>query len=207
MTATLEDDIVATRVLDLTEYNEVVTTKGSKMIDTFLSRSIHAWMKTTFTGVRLNLMTHALCAEEGSLPQSLMIQNTYTEMCNGSKSVTVIVRNSMVYPQTLQRKIPVARVVAANFVPELQVWPGMIDALDEAQGIQTLKMNAEQRLEKLFEKLDLSSLESWPPELADSAHLLLAEYHDIFSLEPCELGCTHSTGHVIKVTNDTPFKE
>ena len=31
--------------------------------------------------------------------------------------------------------------------------------------------------------------------------------HDIFSLESSELGYTHSTKHVIKVTNDTPFKE
>ena len=34
------------------------------------------------------------------LPQSLAIQNAYTEMCNGSKSVTVMVRNGMAYPQT-----------------------------------------------------------------------------------------------------------
>ena len=27
-----------------------------------------------------------------------------------------------------------------------------------------------------------------------------------FSLEPMELGCTHSTEHMIKVTGDTPFK-
>ena len=27
------------------------------------------------------------------------------------------------------------------------------------------------------------------------------------SLDPAELGCTHSTKHTIKVTNDTPFKE
>ena len=63
-------------------------------------------------------MTDALCAEEGSLPQGFMIQNTYAEKCNGSKNVTVIARNSMTYPQTLKEKIPVARVVAANWVPE-----------------------------------------------------------------------------------------
>ena len=33
------------------------------------------------------------------------------------------------------------------------------------------------------------------------------KYHDVFSLDPMELGCTHSTEHTIKVTNDTPFKE
>ena len=57
-------------------------------------------MKTAFTSVRLNVMTQAPCAEEGLLPQGLMIQNTYTKMCNGSKNVTLVVRNSMAYPQT-----------------------------------------------------------------------------------------------------------
>ena len=44
-------------------------------------------------------------------------------------------------------------------------------------------------------------------ELADAAHQLLAKYHDVFSLDPVELGCTHSMEHIIKVTDDTPFKE
>ena len=63
------------------------------------------------------------------------------------------------------------------------------------------------RQEKLFEELDLSGLESWPPKLADSAQSLLPEYHNVFSLELSKLGCTHSTKHVIKVTNYTQFKE
>ena len=64
-----------------------------------------------------------------------------------------------------------------------------------------------QRHGKLLNELDLSGLDSWAPELADKAHWLLAEYHDVFSLDPMELGCTHSTEHTIKVTDDTPFKE
>ena len=69
------------------------------------------------------------------------------------------------------------------------------------------KLTVKQWQEKLFEELDLSGLESWPPDLAAAAQSLLAEYHDVFSLEPNELGCTNSTTHVIKVTSDTPFKE
>ena len=164
-------------------------------------------MKTAVTGAWLNVMTHALCAGKGPLPPGLMIQNTYTEMCKGSKNVAIVVRNSMAYPQTLKKKIPMARVVVTKWVPEPQVWPGMIDALDEAQDIQTQKLTTEQRQEKLFEKLDLSGLGSCLPEPVDSTHSLLAEYHNIFSLEPYELNCTHLTGHVIKVSNDTPFKE
>ena len=102
----VEDDKVATRVLDPTGYDEIVTTKDSKTMDTFSSKIIHAGMKTAFTGVRLNVMTQVLCAEEGSLLQGLMKQNTYTEMCNGSKSVAIVVMNGMAYPQTLKKKDP-----------------------------------------------------------------------------------------------------
>ena len=68
-------------------------------------------------------------------------------------------------------------------------------------------LTVKQLQEKLFEELDLSKFESWPPELASATLSLLAKYHDVFSLEPSELGCTHLTKHVIKVTDDTPFKE
>ena len=122
--------------------------------------------------VRLDVITQALHPENGSLSQGLTIQNTYTEMCNGSNNVNVVVRNSTVYPQTLRKKVPVARPVGATQVPEPQMQPRMIEALDKAQGIQMPKLTGKQRHEKLFEKLDLSALESWPPELADSAQSL-----------------------------------
>ena len=115
----------------------------------------------------------------GVIAQGLMIQNTYTKMHNGRRSVAVIARNGMAYPQTL-KKIPVVRVVAANCMSEAQMQPGMMDALDEVQGIQTPRMTTEQRQEKLCEKLDLSSLGSWPPDLVDFTHSLLVEYHNIF---------------------------
>ena len=73
--------------------------------------------------------------------------------------------------------------------------------------LYTPKLLVRQRHGKLFDELDLSGLNSWAPELADAACWLLAEYHDVFSLDPVELGCTHSTEHTIKVTDDTPFKE
>ena len=47
----------------------------------------------------------------------------------------------------------------------------------------------------------------FPLELADATHQFLAKYHDVFLLDPAELGCTHSTEHNIKVTDDNPFKE
>ena len=86
--------------------------------------------------------------------------------------------------------------------------PGSLQVQDEVYpDPQTLKFTIRQRHGKLFDELDLSGLDLWAPELADKAHQHLAKYHDIFSLDPAELGCTHLTEHTIKVTDDIPFKE
>ena len=77
-TATVEDNKVAAGVLDLTEYDKVVTTKNTKAIDAFSSHIVHARMMLAYTGAGLNVITQALHAEDGSLPQGLTIQNTYT---------------------------------------------------------------------------------------------------------------------------------
>ena len=130
----------------------------------------------------------------------------YTKMCDGRKNVAIIVRNSTVYPQTLRKKVPVARAVVATQVSEPQMQPRKIEALDKAQVIQMPKLTMKQRQEKLFEKVGLSGFKSWPPKLADSTWSLLAEYCNIFSPESSKLGCIHSTKHVIKVTNDTHSK-
>ena len=100
-----------------------------------------------------------------------------------------------------------ARIVAVTQLSEPPLQTNLTEASEEAHSLQVPRLTMKQRQEKLFEELDLSGLESWPPKLLASTWSLLDKYHDVFSLEPSELGCTHSTRHVIKVTNDTPFKE
>ena len=100
-----------------------------------------------------------------------------------------------------------ARAVSTLPVPESPESESLLDRDDTHPDLQTLKLMVRQRHGKLFDELDLSGLGSWSPELADAAHWLLAKYHDIFSLDPVELGCTHSMEHAIKVTDDTSFKE
>ena len=41
------------------------------------------------------------------------------QLHSGSKNVAVVVRNSMAYPQTLRKKTPVVRAVAATHISEL----------------------------------------------------------------------------------------
>ena len=104
-------------------------------------------------------------------------------------------------------KNPVARAAVALLVPEFSESKGLPEGIDKPADFHTPKLTVRQRHGKLFDELDLSSLDSWTPELADAARWLLTEYHNVFSLDPAELGCTHSTEHIIKVTDDTPFKE
>ena len=42
--------------------------------------------------------------------------------------------------------------------------------------------------------------------MKEKALNLLAEYHDIFTLEDGETGCTEAAEHKIKVTDLKPFK-
>ena len=94
-----------------------------------------------------------------------------------------------------------------QLVPDIPE-PGSLQVQDEVcPNPQTPKLTIRQRHGKLFDELDLSGLDSWAPELADKACRLLAKYHDVFLLDLAELGCTHSTEHTIKVTDDTLFKE
>ena len=100
-----------------------------------------------------------------------------------------------------------ARAAAVSPVPESTKSERWQEGIGKSADVHTPKLTVRQRHGKLFDELDLCGLDSWTLELADAAHWLLAKYHNVFSLNPAELGCTHSTEHIIKVTDDTPFKE
>ena len=68
-------------------------------------------------------------------------------------------------------------------------------------------MSIKCRKETLLQQLDLLGLEGWSGANCTSTHALLTEYHNIFSLEPEELGCTGLPKHEIRVVDDEAFKE
>ena len=204
--ATVEDS-QAMGKSSLSGYNEVVITKDVETMDAFSSCVIPVKTENTYLGERINVITQALQVEDRSLPQGLTMQNAYMELRTGSKNAIVVERNSTAYPQTLKKKTLVAWAVAATAVPELLAMTQLLEGEEEPHTPQLPRLTVRQRQGKLLEELDLSGLASWPTELVDSAWLLLVEYHDVFSLEPGKLGCTHSTKHIIKAMDDTPFEE
>ena len=182
-------------------------TQKVEKLEPFSSHVIPMKMMEAYLGDHLNVMVQALHPQDGTLPPGITVQNTYTELRKGSKKVVVVVWNNTAYPQTLWKKTPVARAMAMQLVPDIPK-PGSLQVQDEVcPNPQTPKLMIRQRHGKLFDELDLSGLDLWAPKFVDKAHWLLAKYHDVFSLDLAELGCTYLTEHTIKVTDDTPFKE
>ena len=104
----------------------------------------------------------------------------------------------------IPKETPIARMESANQIP-----PVCVKAMAATKPQREKVMNEEETQEALLDKLDLSGLNSWPPEVAAKAHSLLAEYNDIFSLEKHEIGHTKAVEPkiVLKDLEVAPFKE
>ena len=70
-----------------------------------------------------------------------------------------------------------------------------------------MELTVEERRKIIFEKLEFLGLEARTEENKEKALNLLAEYHDIFTLEDREMECTEAAEHKIEVTDPKPFKE
>ena len=112
----VSDGIVEESSLD--NYDQVMFTKDVETIVAFSSCMVLVKAGKAYTGGHINNMTQALWTEDGSLLQGFTVQNMYTELRQGSKKAVVVVGNSAAYPQTLWKKTPVARTVAAILVPK-----------------------------------------------------------------------------------------
>ena len=103
------------------DYDQVIFTQNIETIEDFSSHIVPVKVEKAHTGGCINIMAQVLWTEDGSMPGGLPIQNTYTELQKGSNKAVTVVRNSMAYLQTLQKKALVARAVLANPLPESPV--------------------------------------------------------------------------------------
>ena len=94
-------------------------------------------------------------------------------------------------------------MVTANKIPKVT------NLLSPKETKEQPTLSKAERQDLLLEKLDLTGLEAWPEDQAEKAHSLLKEYHNIFSLEKCDVGHTKAAKHkiVLKDPDTPPFKE
>ena len=66
---------------------------------------------------------------------------------------------------------------------------------------------SEERLNKLFSKLDLNGTKDWDEFNQQKVGELIKKFHHIFALEDTEFGCTDIVEHEIKLNDPKPFKD
>ena len=143
----------------------------------------------------------------------LYIQRIYTELKDGSQSVSTMLRNGTGKPIHLASGRLIGRIVAANAIPDAIISPELEKKLAEEDREKLKLLTTEERHKLLMQVVDkngiMGKLEGWSTKNALKAKRLLMEFHHMFCLEEGEMGVTDATEHVIKLLpgQDEPFKE
>ena len=198
-----------------TNLDGLILLKNKTTILAFESIILHCrTCRTMMMGYKLHVMTQATYPEDrANLLNGVYVVKTYTELHDGSRNVSVVLHNLTGKPVHLPARRPVAWVVATNAIPDATPSPEFLKKLDEMEPDQNppKKLTIEERQKLLLELLrkegQLDKLKEWPPELALKFERMLMEHHNIFSLEPNEIGCTDAAEHVIELLDTEPFKE
>ena len=142
---------------DTNDNDQLMYTQKVETIEPFSSHIVPVKTGRAYVGECINVMVQALQTQAGSLPQGLTVHNTYTKLRKGSKKAIVVVWNNTAYLQTLWKKTPVARALAA--LPEPPEGKQLQEEADKSLDSHTPRLMGRQRHGKLFEELHLSGLD------------------------------------------------
>ena len=198
-----------------TDLDELILLKNKTTIPAFESIILHCHTHhTMMMGYKFHVMTQATYPEDRvNLSNGVYVVKTYTELHDGSHNVSVVLCNLTGKLVHLPVGRLVAWVVAANAIPNATPSPEFLKKLNEMEPDQNSpkKLTIEERQKLLLELLRkeglLDKLKEWPPELALKFERMLMEHHNIFSLEPNEIGCMDVAEQVIELLDMEPFKE
>ena len=171
---------------------------------------IEGWVKPLL-GDTAHIMITMLRVGEGQpqearpLPLELHVLHAYTGLKNSSSKVSLMVKNNSDSHIFLKKGVPVAQVMSALLVPLTELSPEMEAVLGVESRPEPMSVVARQ--EKLLEKLNLDGLGHWSPGNVAGVRELVLAYHDLFTLESNELGCTSAIEHEICIENSEPSKE
>ena len=194
---------VANKTISPLNADEVVRVASKCTVPPFGHKAIHGKVNLVLHGYKMNVMTHGLEKRSPSLPLGIDVQTVYATLAYGSNRVTVVLRNNTRDWLEIKKGIPITRMVGANEIPKVT------NLLSAGEPKEQPSLTKAERQDLLPEKLDLTGLEAWPEGQVEKACSLLKEYHDIFSLEKCDVGYTKAAKHkiVLKDPNTPPFKE
>ena len=197
------------------DIDEPIILMEKVIIPAFALQIVKAQMKKTFIqGHQLNVMVQPPYPEdEVRLLVGLYMQRIYTELKDGSQSVSTVLRNGTGKPIHLASGSLIGRIVVANAIPDTIISPELEKKLADEDGERLKPLTTEECQKLLMEVLDksgsLGKLEGWSAKNALKAKHLLMEFHHVFCLEEGEMGVTDAAEHIIKLLpgQDEPFKE
>ena len=118
---------------------------------------------------------------------------------------------------TFKPHTEIGRVTAANLVPSAQVSNEFdiqerervpcMSAQVESTDIPGKSQPGSSNPKEILQKLDVSGIEGWEPQLQQEAQDLIHEYACIFSQNDLDLGKTSIVKHSMKLNDPIPFKE
>ena len=115
----LNVDDVANKSVAPLSVDEVVQVSYKCKIPPFGHKVIHGSVGLVLQGYRMNVMTHGLEKRLPLLPLGVDIQSAYITLVAGSNRVAVVLRNNTWDWLEIKKGTPVARMVAANQVPQV----------------------------------------------------------------------------------------
>ena len=137
------------------ELDEKLLLKKKQVLLPFSNTMVYCKTQATqMHRFKLHVMTHAPYLEDkSSLPNSVYVLKTYTELKDGSRNVSVVLRNLTSKTIHLAPGRCMAQIATANEVPEAMPSPELAKELAEAQGKEAPKLTIEERQKLLMELL------------------------------------------------------
>ena len=128
------------------ELDEKLLLKKRQVLLPFSNTMVHCKTQAMqMHGYKLHVMTHAPYPEDkSSLPNGIYVLKTYMELKDGSRNVSMVLRNLTSRTIHLAPGRCVARIAAANEVPEAMPLPELAKELAEAQGKEAPKLTIEE---------------------------------------------------------------
>ena len=205
------------------ELDELVRLTQDVEIGPAETRVIHPCAKKGLNGRKTQVMiTGAGDVKSYPLPRGLVVINTYAEVDSWPKGgkVPLVLRNLGATARRLKKGTVVGRVTIATSLTPSQVeadLPHLLlemgdtppqpssETTEETEGIPPLTPTERQAL--LLEKMDLTPLEGWSG--LGRTKRLLGEFHDVFSLDPGEIGRAQGVEHHIRLKEgqEDPFQD
>ena len=118
------------------ELDEKLLLKKKQVLLPFSNTMVHCKTQATqIHGYKLHVMTHAPYPEDkSSLPNGVYVLKTYTELKDGSRNVSMVLRNLTSKTIHLTPGRCMALIATANEVPEAMPSPELAKELAETQG-------------------------------------------------------------------------